>query len=81
MGRAYVDVDSYASGHPGNCNCSSFRTGSVLVLVASILAIPTAWGFFVGSLMMIIGSILGLTWTPLVAKTSEHRELASKIKL
>jgi len=48
---------------------SSFRTGSVLVLVASLLAFPTAWGFFAGSLLMLIGSILGLTWSPFGRKT------------
>jgi hypothetical protein len=48
---------------------NSFRTGSVLVLIASLLAFPTAWGFFAGSLLMLIGSILGLTWTPVAQKT------------
>src|SRR2546427_3589308 len=48
---------------------SSLRTGSVLVLVASLLAFPTAWGFFAGSLLMIIGSILGLAWSPDGQKT------------
>ena len=48
---------------------TSFRTGSVLILVASLLAFPTAWGFFAGSLLMIIGSILGLTWSPSGQKT------------
>ena len=49
---------------------SSFRTGSVLVLIASLLAFPTAWGFFAGSLLMLIGSILGLTWSPVSQKIS-----------
>ncbi len=47
---------------------NSFRTGSVLVLIASLLAFPTAWGFFAGSLLMLIGSILGLTWSPVAQK-------------
>lgn len=38
------------------------RTGSTLVLVTSIFAFPTMWGFMIGSLLMFIGSILGLTW-------------------
>ena len=46
----------------------SLRTGSVLVLIASLLAFPTAWGFFAGSLLMLIGSILGLTWSPVAQK-------------
>jgi hypothetical protein len=43
---------------------NSVRTGSVLVLVASIVAFPSAWGFIAGSVLMLVGSILGLTWTP-----------------
>ena len=45
-------------------NLSRIRTGSVLVLIASIIAFPTMWGFMIGSLLMLIGSILGLTWQP-----------------
>lgn len=44
------------------------RTGSALVLIASLLAFPTIWGFFVGSLLMFIGAILGLTWLPRLSK-------------
>ncbi len=40
------------------------RTGSTLVLVASIIAFPTMFGFMLGSLLMFIGGILGLTWQP-----------------
>ncbi len=49
---------------------SNVRMGSVLVLVASVLAFPTAFGFIAGSLLMIIGAILGLTWSPATRKTS-----------
>ena len=45
---------------------SRVRTGSILVLVASIIAFPTMFGFMIGSLLMLIGSILGLTWQPRV---------------
>jgi len=47
---------------------SKVRTGSTLVLVASIIAFPTMFGFMVGSLLMFIGAILGLTWQPLTTK-------------
>lgn len=40
------------------------RTGATLVLVASIIAFPTMFGFIIGSLLMLIGSIVGLTWQP-----------------
>ena len=45
-------------------NIEKIRTGSVFVLIASIIAFPTMWGFMIGSLLMLIGSILGLTWQP-----------------
>ncbi len=40
------------------------RNGSTIVLVSSIIAFPTLWGFMIGSLLMFIGSLLGLTWRP-----------------
>lgn len=40
------------------------RIGSVLVLVAAVLAFPTAFGLVVGSLLLIIGGVLGLIWSP-----------------
>ncbi|MDG6999380.1 MAG: hypothetical protein JRN15_09735 [Nitrososphaerota archaeon] len=47
-----------------SANISRIRTGSTFVLIASIIAFPTMWGFVIGSLLMLIGSILGLTWQP-----------------
>lgn len=41
---------------------SKVRVGSSLVLIASLLSYPTIWGFFIGSVLSITGSILGLTW-------------------
>ncbi len=40
------------------------RMGSVLVLVGAVLAFPTAFGFVVGSLLMVLGGIFGLIWAP-----------------
>lgn len=47
---------------------SRVRTGSTLVLVASIIAFPTMFGFMLGSLLMFVGGILGLTWQPIATK-------------
>jgi hypothetical protein len=41
---------------------SKVRIGSTIVLVTSLLAYPTLWGFFIGSILSLIGSILGLIW-------------------
>ncbi len=49
-----------------NADLSRVRTGSTLVLVASIIAFPTMFGFMLGSLLMLIGGVLGLTWRPSV---------------
>jgi hypothetical protein len=41
------------------------KTGSILVLIFSILSwFGAAGGFFIGFLLGLIGSILGLTWNP-----------------
>jgi hypothetical protein len=43
---------------------SRVRAGSVIVLLVAIIAFPTLWGLFIGSLLMFIGAILGLVWEP-----------------
>ena len=44
---------------------SRVRTGSILVLVFSIISWFGAFGgFFIGFLLGLIGAILGLTWNP-----------------
>lgn len=48
------------SGDPGKV-----RTGSILVLIFSIISwFGAAGGFFIGFLLGLIGAILGLTWHP-----------------
>lgn len=36
------------------------RAGSVLVIVAAVIAFPTMFGFIVGSLLILVGGLLGL---------------------
>ncbi len=38
--------------------------GSVLLIAGSVLAFPMMFGFMVGSLLMLIGGIMGLIWEP-----------------
>ncbi len=40
------------------------RSGATLVLITSIIAFPTMFGFIIGSLLMFIGGLIGLTWYP-----------------
>lgn len=45
-------------------NPSRIRTGSIIVLVFSILSLFTGGGFIIGFILTLIGSILGLVWKP-----------------
>lgn len=48
---------------------SKVRTGSILVLVFSIISwFGSFGGFFIGFLLCLIGAILGLTWNPPTAE-------------
>jgi len=47
---------------------SRVRSGSVIVLVAALIAFPTLWGLGLGSLLMIAAAIIGLTWKPRAAR-------------
>lgn len=51
-----------------SANPSRVKSGSTVVLVAALIAFPTLWGFGVGSLLMIVGAIIGLTWKPRSAR-------------
>jgi hypothetical protein len=48
-------------------NKDKVRTGSILVLVFSIISLIGGGGFFIGFILCLIGSILGLTWKPTAA--------------
>ncbi|MDV3293128.1 MAG: hypothetical protein LYZ70_02550 [Nitrososphaerales archaeon] len=37
------------------------RNGSMLLLVVAVVAFPTMWGFWVGSILMFVGAVMGLT--------------------
>lgn len=43
---------------------SRVRTGSILVLIFSILSLFTGGGFIIGFILALVGSILGLVWRP-----------------
>ncbi|MGB9718314.1 MAG: hypothetical protein ACPL4E_07740 [Thermoproteota archaeon] len=43
---------------------SRVTTGSIIVLVFSIMSFFIGGGFIIGFLLCIVGSILGLTWKP-----------------
>jgi hypothetical protein len=40
------------------------RNGSVLVLIAAVVAFPTMWGFWIGSVLMFVGAVMGLATNP-----------------
>jgi len=61
---AVIGLGAYGTFLMNSVDIEKVRTGATLVLVASVVAFPTMWGFFIGSLLMFIGSLLGLTWQP-----------------
>jgi len=64
-----VALSFYGALMMNSSNLARVRMGSTLVLIASIIALPTMWGFMVGSLLMFVGSLLGLTWVPSRSQT------------
>lgn len=67
---AVIAIGAYGIVLMNSTNLGSVRTGATLVLIASIIAFPTMWGFMIGSLLMFAGSILGLVWAPPRSQTS-----------
>jgi len=65
-----VGLGVYGAVVMNSSNLARVRTGSTLVLIASIIAFPTMWGFMIGSLLMFVGSLLGLTWVPPRSQTA-----------
>lgn len=59
LGLAVYGLKLVASVDPHNV-----RQGSIMLLVVSIVAFPTMWGLFIGSLLMFIAGVMGLTWEP-----------------
>ncbi len=41
--------------------------GGVITLVVAIVALPTVWGVIIGSILGLIGGILGIVWKPSMA--------------
>lgn len=48
-------------------NRDKVRTGSILVLIFSIISLIAGGGFIIGFILCLVGSILGLTWKPVEA--------------
>jgi len=65
-----VGLGTYGAITMNSSNLARVRMGSTLVLIASIISFPTMWGFLIGSLLMFVGSLLGLTWVPPHSQTS-----------
>lgn len=61
---ASIAVAAFGVFMMNSSRLGNVRMGSVLVLVAAVLAFPTAFGFVVGSVLLVVGGVLGLIWTP-----------------
>lgn len=69
-----IGLGAYGAVLMNSADISKVRTGSTLVLIVSIIAFPTMWGFLIGSLLMFIGGLLGLTWLPPTSPTTPTRQ-------
>ncbi len=56
LGIGFLGVVLMNSGRVGR-----LRSGALIVLVAAVTAFPTMWGFGLGSVLMFVGAVLGLT--------------------
>ena len=60
---------------------SRVRRGSILVLVASIMGIPsTSFGWFIGGVLSVVGAAQGIAWKPLDKTASRRPELESQAR-
>ncbi|MEM0097320.1 MAG: hypothetical protein QXY52_00740 [Conexivisphaerales archaeon] len=39
--------------------------GGILLIISSVFAFPTLFGFFIGSVLMFVGGILAIVWAPI----------------
>ncbi len=60
-------------------NKTQVTYGGVLTLVIAVIAFPTIWGFFVGSLLGFIGGILGIVWKPMPAPVAPVAQPAAPV--
>jgi hypothetical protein len=62
--RASIVAAAFGVFMMNSSRLGDIRIGSVLVLVAVVLTFPTAFGFVVGSFLLVLGGVLGLIWSP-----------------
>lgn len=64
-GLLAIGLGIYGLKLVSSSSVQSVRTGSVLFLVSAVIAFPTMWGLLIGSALLFIASIIGLTWQPM----------------
>lgn len=60
LGAIALAIGIVGVGFMSSARARNARNGAVLVLVAAILAFPVMWGFWIGSILMFIGALMGL---------------------
>ena len=71
VGLAVIGLGTYGLKLVSSNSLQSVHSGSVILLIASIIAFPTMWGFFVGSVLLFVAAILGLSWQPVTQVRQE----------
>jgi hypothetical protein len=64
VGIVAIALGVYGVRLVSSTDLSKIHTGSVLLLVSAVIAFPSMWGFFAGSALLFVASILGLVWQP-----------------
>lgn len=64
FGIVSIALGVYGLRLVSSTDLSKIRTGSVMLLISAIIAFPSMWGFFAGSALLFVASIVGLVWQP-----------------
>jgi hypothetical protein len=68
---AVIGLGIYGAFMMNSSDVVRVRLGATLVLIGAIIAFSTMWGFLIGSLLMLVGSVLGYAWTPTQQQTPQ----------
>lgn len=71
VGLAIIGLGIYGLRLVSSNNLQSVHNGSVILLITSVIAFPTMWGFFVGSALLFAAAIIGLSWQPMTQMQQE----------
>lgn len=57
LGLAFIALGIIGFSLTRSSRTSTIRAGGLLLILSAVLAYPTAWGFFLGSILMVVGGM------------------------